>query len=126
MTSPSPAPIDFREALDALDEHWSPRVVARVNDQYVKVAKVLGERAWHDHADEDELFLVVYGTLRIQLEGDREVTIGPGQSFVVPRGVRHSPVAEEEVGLVLVETVTTAQFGTEAVDYARSIEEQLG
>lgn len=119
------APLDVATALTTVTDHWTPRVIAQVNDQYVKVAKLLGELVWHAHEDEDELFLVVSGNLRIQLEGDREVRLGPGQLFVVPKGVRHNPIAEEEVELVLVETVTTAHTGD--VEHERSvpIEDQL-
>lgn len=118
-------PVDVAAALAGLTQHWAPRVVGRVNDQYVKVAKLLGELVWHAHDDEDELFLVVSGRLRIQLEGRDEVALGPGEFFVVPRGVRHNPVAEEEVGLVLVETVTTAHTGAERTDRTVPIERQL-
>lgn len=119
------APTDVAAALERVEQHWTPRVVGRVNDQYVKVAKLLGELVWHAHDDEDELFLVVYGDLRIQLEGADDVRLGPGQFFVVPKGVRHNPVAEQEVGIVLVETVTTAHTGAERTDRTVPIERQL-
>lgn len=112
--------------FDKVRDHWSPRVVGRVNDQYVKVAKLLGEFVWHAHAQEDELFQVVYGTLRIQLEGRPEVTLRPGEFFVVPRGVRHNPIAEEEVGVVLIEPVTTAHTGDVITDRTVSIAQQRG
>ena len=120
------APTNIAAALDLVTEHWTPRVVGRVNDQYIKVAKLLGELVWHDHADEDEMFLVVYGTLRIQLEGDREVTLLPGEFYVVPRGVQHNPVAEHEVGIVLIETVTTSHTGDVESDRSVPIDRQLG
>jgi mannose-6-phosphate isomerase-like protein (cupin superfamily) len=118
-------PVDIASQLSAVTAHWTPRVVGQVNDQYVKVAKLHGELVWHAHPDEDELFLVVSGHLRIQLEGDREVELGPGQFYVVPRGVRHNPIADEEVEIVLIETVTTAHTGD--VEHERSvpIESQL-
>ncbi|BDI21325.1 cupin domain-containing protein [Herbiconiux sp. L3-i23] len=112
-------PVDIAAALATLTDHRNPRVVGRVNDQYVKVAKLLGELVWHAHDAEDELFYVVSGELRIQLEGDREVHLGPGQFYVVPRGVRHNPIAEQEVQIVLIETVTTAHTGD--VDHERSV-----
>ncbi len=118
-------PVDYVQALAAVTDHWTPRVIGRVNDQYVKVAKLLGELVWHAHDDEDELFLVVHGTLRIQLEGDREVTLGPGQLYVVPAGVRHNPVADEEVGIVLIETVTTKHTGDVVSDRTVPLERQL-
>lgn len=117
--------VGIAAALDGIVEHWSPKVVGRVNDQYVKVAKLLGQLVWHAHDDEDELFLVVSGRLRIQLEGRDEVRLGPGEFFVVPRGVRHNPIADEEVHIVLIETVTTAHTGTTVVEGTKSIEEQL-
>ena len=115
----------IQDELDQVTEHWSPRVVGRVNDPYVKVAKLLGEFVWHAHDNEDEMFLVMYGQLRIQLEGDREVVLGPGEFFVVPKGVQHNPIAEEEVGIVLIETVTTAHTGDVMTERTKSIDEQL-
>ena len=113
------------DELSRVTDHWSPRVVARVNDQYVKVARLLGELVWHAHADEDEMFLVVSGRLRIQLEDRDDVLLGPGELYVVPRGVRHNPVADEEVQIVLVETVTTAHTGDVVVPGTVPIEHQL-
>ena len=117
--------IDFTAALETVTEHWTPKVVAQVNDQYVKVAKLLGEFVWHDHANEDELFLVVYGELVIQLENLPDVVLGPGQMFVVPKGVRHNPVAAEECGIVLVETVTTAHTGDVIHERTVAIDDQI-
>ncbi|UTT63285.1 cupin domain-containing protein [Microcella humidisoli] len=111
--------------LATVTEHWTPRVIGQVNDQYVKVAKLLGEFVWHAHENEDELFWVISGRLRIQLEGHDEVVLEPGQFFVVPRGVRHNPIADEEVELVLIETVTTAHTGDVVVDRTVPIERQL-
>jgi mannose-6-phosphate isomerase-like protein (cupin superfamily) len=111
--------------LARVTEHWTPRVIGRVNDQYVKVAKLLGELVWHAHDDEDELFLVIYGHLVIQLEGGREVSLDPGEFFVVPKGVRHNPVAAEEVGIMLIETITTAHTGTVQSERTVSIARQL-
>src|SRR2546426_648442 len=85
---------NFATALGDINEYWSPRVVARVNDQYVKVAKLKGQLAWHKHDHEDELFQVVKGRLVIQFE-DQEVALNAGEVCVVPRGVMHNPVAEE-------------------------------
>ncbi|QHC71916.1 cupin domain-containing protein [Rathayibacter sp. VKM Ac-2801] len=109
-----------------MSKHWTPRVVGRVNDQYVKVAKLLGELVWHSHDEEDEMFLVVSGHLRIQLENRPDVHLAPGEFFVVPRGVRHNPVAEDEVEIVLIETVTTAHTGDVLVAGTVPIEAQLG
>jgi mannose-6-phosphate isomerase-like protein (cupin superfamily) len=96
------APINLAEKLGRFDDYWNPRIVADLNDSHVKVVKVRGEFVWHRHADEDELFLVLRGTLTIELR-DGAVTLGPGEMVVIPRGVEHRPVAAEEVHLVLIE-----------------------
>jgi mannose-6-phosphate isomerase-like protein (cupin superfamily) len=116
--------IDINARLADLTEYWSPKVVGRVNDQYVKIAKVKGEFVWHAHDEEDELFFVVRGQLRIQLE-DGEMVLGPGQMAVVPRGVRHKPIAAEECWVMLIETVTTTHTGNVVSPLTRSIAEQL-
>jgi mannose-6-phosphate isomerase-like protein (cupin superfamily) len=117
-------PVNFLQVLEQITEHWSPRVIGRVNDQYVKVAKVQGQLAWHKHDSEDEMFLVVYGRLILQFE-DKEVVLNPGDFYVVPRGVLHNPVAEEECGIVLIETVTTRHTGDVDTPLTKSIEQQL-
>ena len=118
--------IDFAAELELVEEYWTPRVVGQVNDQYVKVAKLLGELVWHAHDAEDEMFIVLRGRLRIQLPDDQEVTLTPGQFYVVPRGVQHNPIAEEEVHIVLIETVTTAHTGDVIVERTVPVERQLG
>jgi len=117
-------PTDIVSRFDEVTEYWSPKVIAQVNDQYVKIAKLKGEFVWHAHDAEDELFLVVRGQLCIQLE-DGDVQLGPGQIVVVPRGVRHNPIASEEVWVVLIETVTTHHTGDVVSPRTRSITEQL-
>jgi quercetin dioxygenase-like cupin family protein len=125
--SPSGAPRNLDRELDAVVEHWFPRVVARVNDHYLKVAKVRGQLTWHAHDGQDELFLILRGRLRIQLEGDAdEVVLEEGDVWVVPAGVRHNPVADEECWLALVEPVDTEHTGGESSPLTRSIDEQLG
>ena len=86
-------PVDLAERLAQFSEHWSPKVVARLNDYEVKVVKVEGEFVWHTHEDTDELFLVIDGELTIQLR-DGDVVLRPGQLYVVPRGVEHCPSAD--------------------------------
>ena len=108
----------------ALAEHWSPRVVAEVDDVYVKVAKVHGSLAWHSHDDEDELFLVLKGRLRIEMD-ERIVELGEGEMFVVPKGVRHNPVAEDERHILLIERKSTLHTGSVVTDKTRSLDEQL-
>ena len=116
--------INLRRALEDVKEHWSPRVVGQVNNQYIKVAKVKGEFTWHKHDNEDEMFLVVYGKLVIQFE-DGEVTLSPGDFYVVPKCKLHNPVAAEECGLALIETVTTLHTGNVETPFTKSIAEQL-
>ena len=115
---------ELSQALEQITEHWSPRVIGRVNNQYVKVAKVQGQLAWHKHDSEEEMFLVVYGRLILQFE-DKEVALNPGDFYVVPKGTLHNPVAEEECGIVLIETVTTRHTGDVDTPLTKSIEEQL-
>ena len=117
--------IDVTAELRQVEAHWTPRVVGQVNDQYVKVAKLLGELVWHAHEAEDDMFLVVSGRLRIQLPDDQEVVLTPGQFYVVPRGVQHNPVADEEVEIVLIETVTTRHTGEVVVEGTVPVEQQV-
>lgn len=105
--------IDVQEKLGMIQDHWNPRIVAELNGQFVKLAKVKGEFIWHKHDGEDELFYVLKGTLRI-LFRDREVMLKPGSFCVVPKGVEHKPVADEEVHLMLFEPVATHHTGGEA------------
>ena len=111
--------INLAEKLSRFDEQWSPRIIAELNGQYVKLAKVQGEFVWHDHADEDELFLVVHGELTLRFR-DGEVTRGPGELYVVPRGVEHQPFAAEETHLMLFEPKQTAHTGD--VDDAKTVD----
>jgi mannose-6-phosphate isomerase-like protein (cupin superfamily) len=108
----------------ALDELWSPRVVAEVDDSYVKVARVQGTLGWHAHEHEDEAFLVLHGRLRIEMEAGA-VELGEGELFVVPKGVRHNPVAVEECHLMLFERKSTLHTGDLVNERTRSLEEQL-
>lgn len=114
----------LHEIAASLDELWSPRVVGEINDAYVKVAKVQGTFGWHHHADEDELFLVLAGQLRIELR-DGAIDLAEGGMFIVPRGVEHNPIAERECLLMLVERKSTLHTGNVANARTRSIEEQL-
>ena len=113
-----------KEIAASLTEFWSPRVVAEVDDAYIKVAKVHGSLAWHSHDDEDELFMVLKGRLRIEMEAG-SVELGEGEMFVVPKGVRHNPVAEQECHLMLIERKTTLHTGSTVTEKTRSLAEQL-
>lgn len=107
--------VDLEEKFALFSEHWSPKLVARLNDYEVKLVKVKGDFVWHRHEDTDELFLVLDGQLTIQLR-DRDVVLGPGQLFVVPRGVEHCPRADGEVKALLLEpqgVVNTGDAGGE-------------
>jgi mannose-6-phosphate isomerase-like protein (cupin superfamily) len=117
--------VNLLNACSELTDHWSPRVVGNVNDQYVKVAKLLGELAWHKHDDEDELFQVIKGQLRIQIQDQPDVELSAGDFCVIPRGTLHNPVAERECWIVLIETVTTKHTGDVETPRTRSIAEQL-
>lgn len=108
----------------SLSELWSPRVVAELDDSYVKVAKVQGTLAWHSHEHEDELFYILKGSLTIEME-DRTVVLHAGDTFVVPKGVRHNPVAEQECHLMLIERKSTLHTGNEVTAKTRSLAEQL-
>jgi mannose-6-phosphate isomerase-like protein (cupin superfamily) len=94
--------VNLDERFSHFTEAWSPKVVARLNDYEIKVIRLDGEFPWHEHADTDELFLVLDGMLTIRLR-DRDVVLGPGELYVVPKGVEHSPLAEREVRAVLIE-----------------------
>ena len=109
--APTAAPkVDLAEKLALFAEHWKPHVVAELNGQQVKLAKLLGEFVWHHHEHEDELFLVLSGTLRMELR-DRVELVGPGQMIVVPRGVEHRPCADDEVEILLFEPASTLNTG---------------
>ncbi len=105
-----PEAINLKGKLALFDDLWSPRIVASFNGHDVMVAKVKGEFAWHSHPDTDDFFLVLGGRLTIDMR-DGPVTLGPGELFVVPRGVEHRPVAEEETELLLIEPVGTPNTG---------------
>jgi mannose-6-phosphate isomerase-like protein (cupin superfamily) len=102
--------INLAAKLELFHEYWSPKIVGEVNDSYVKLVKFKGEFVWHFHEREDELFLVLKGRLLMKFR-DREVWINKGEFIIVPRGVEHLPVAEEEVHVVLLEPKTTLNTG---------------
>jgi quercetin dioxygenase-like cupin family protein len=117
--------VDLSAAFEAIHEHWSPKVVAQVNDQYVKVAKVQGEFVWHSHDGEDELFYVVRGNLKIEYEHGRTVNLAAGSIHVVPRGTLHKPMADDECWIVLIETVTTKHTGDVDTPLTKTLAQQL-
>ena len=108
--------VNLSEKLSRVDAFWSPRIVGELNGQHVKIAKLKGEFVWHHHEHEDELFLVVSGRLRLQLP-DREVALEPGELFIVPRGVEHRPVADDETHVLLFEPAGTLNTGNVTNDH---------
>ena len=119
--------VNLDAAFGRLQEFFSPKVVGRVNDHYVKVTKMVGEFPWHAHEHEDEMFLVVRGRLTIgRSEQDGgPVELGPGEFFIVPRGMRHNTSATEETWNILIEPATTAHSGDVVSPLTKSIAEQL-
>ena len=110
MTAPgTPARLD--EAFSTIADHWTPKIVAQVNDMYVKAVKVQGEFVWHVHEDTDELFLVHLGSMTIQMRDRPDVTLHRGELFVVPKGVEHCPISEDECEVVLLEPVGLVNTG---------------
>jgi mannose-6-phosphate isomerase-like protein (cupin superfamily) len=102
--------VNIREKLALFSDHWNPRVVGELNGQQVKLVKFQGEFVWHNHAAEDELFLVVRGSFRMDFR-DRSVTLNDGEFIIVPRGVEHRPVAEQEVEVMLFEPAQIKHTG---------------
>ena len=98
------------QKLSLFGEHWSPKIVGELNDSYIKLAKLKGEFVWHHHDDEDELFLVVKGKLLIKFR-DKDVLLDEGEFIVIPKGVEHLPVADQEVHVMLIEPKTTLNTG---------------
>ena len=110
------AAINFKQKLSLFDEHWSPRVIAEMNDYQFKIVKIRGDFVWHDHKDTDEAFIVLQGKLRIDFR-DGQVNLSQGEMFVVPKGVEHKPCAEEEVELLLVEPRGVKNTGEEGGEF---------
>ena len=102
MAAPE-TPVNLDEKLALVTEHWSPKIVGEINDLYLKVVKMEGEFVWHTHDDTDEFFLVRKGNLVIEMRGRDAVGLGPGDFFVVPRGIEHRPMAEAECEILLIE-----------------------
>lgn len=103
--------VNLADKFGRFSERWQPKIVAELNDSYVKLAKLQGEFVWHHHEAEDELFLVVQGRLVIQLP-DGEITLDEGELVIIPRGVKHRPIAAKEVWVMLLEPKSTVNTGT--------------
>lgn len=102
--------INLKNKFSLFNEHWTPKLIGELNGQSVKIAKVKGEFVWHNHKDEDELFYIIKGTLKIELEG-KMLELSEGDMTIIPRGVEHKPIAEEEVWLMLFEPTATKHTG---------------
>ena len=113
-----------KEVAQSLAHLWSPKVIGEVDDSYLKVAKVQGSFGWHSHEHEDEVFFILSGKLKIELEGDA-VQLAAGEMYIVPKGAQHNPVAEEECLILLIEKKSTLHTGNTVTDKTRSIDEQL-
>lgn len=111
--------INLAEKLAALQEHWSPRIIGELNGQHVKLAKLKGEFIWHRHDNEDELFLILTGRLRMRSRSG-QVVLEPGEMIIVPKGVEHCPIADEETSVLLFEPAGTLNTGN--VRNTRTIE----
>lgn len=119
MSQPTPDCVSLAEKLASFSEHWVPKVVGELNGQYVKVVKFQGEYVWHNHANEDELFLVIDGHIEIHFR-DRVVPLDSGEFCIVPRGLEHKPVAAREASVLLFEPASTRNTGN--VDHGYTIE----
>lgn len=108
-----PEAVNLAEKLSKFSEHWSPKTVSKFNGHDIMVVKVKGEFNWHHHDDTDDFFMVLQGRIRIETE-EGNVTLGPGELYVIPKGVEHRPVAEEEAHLMLIEKAGTPNTGDEA------------
>ncbi len=113
--------VNLAEKFNLFNEYWAPRIVGELNGQYVKLAKFNGEFMWHSHANEDELFLVIKGTLKIELR-DGVITVNEGEFYIVPKGVEHKPMADEEAHVLLLEPKSTEQTG--GIDSDLLVDEQ--
>jgi mannose-6-phosphate isomerase-like protein (cupin superfamily) len=125
MSTSFPSFVNLLAAAEALTDTWSPRVVAQVNDQFVKVARLHGQLTWHAHESEDEMFLILKGNLRIEYRDMAAIELVTGDMHVVSRGVQHNPVAKDVCLIALVEPVTTLHTGDVIIDRTRTLEQQL-
>lgn len=107
--------VNLADKFGQFDDYWHPRIVGELNDSYIKLAKLKGDFVWHKHLDEDEMFLVLKGELLIHLR-DQDILLREGESVVIPRGVEHFPVAEEEVHVLLLEPKSTLHTGDVVTD----------
>ena len=117
-------PFTTKEAFQSITDYWSPKVISEFNGQYVNIAKRQGDFVWHDHKEEDELFLIVKGSLSIDFE-DKTIHLKEGEGFVVPKATLHKPHCEEECWVMLIEPKETKHTGDVQTEHTKSIEDQL-
>ncbi len=113
--------VNLADKFGLIKDYWSPRIAGELNDSYIKLVKLKGEFVWHHHDAEDELFLVVKGNLRIKLQ-DREISLSEGEFVIIPKGVEHCPVAEQEVHVLLLEPKSTVNTGNVESERTRAAE----
>lgn len=116
--------VNLAEKFASFSEQWTPKIVGEVNDSYVKLAKLAGEFVWHNHAAEDELFLVTKGSLTLKFRDGSEIVLNAGEFAIVPKGVDHLPVAAEEAHVVLLEPKTTKHTGDTETERTIAISRQ--
>lgn len=116
--------VNLREKLALIADHWNPRIVGELNGQHVKIVKFEGEFVWHDHKHEDEMFLVLRGSFRMDFR-DHSVDVGEGEFLIVPRGVEHRPVAEQEVEVMLFEPAAIKHTGDTITPLTRTEFERI-
>jgi len=121
--------INLQQKLSLINDHWNPRIAAELNGQYIKLVKFKGPFAWHHHETEDELFMVVHGRFRMdyrdESNSDQSIWIEPGEMIIVPRGVEHCPVAEEECEVLLFEPASTLNTGNTENEFTRRKLQQI-
>jgi len=103
--------VNIKDKFNVFNEHWSPKIIGQLNNQDVKLAKLKGEFVWHDHKNEDELFFIIKGTLKLEFR-DKIVTLNEGEMLIIPKGVEHKPIAEEEVWVLLFEPSNIKHTGS--------------
>lgn len=116
--------INLKAKLNSFSDHWNPRIVAELNGQYVKLAKIKGEFVWHSHGNEDEMFMALKGEFVMEFR-DRSVTISEGECIVVPKGVEHRPVAEQECEIMLFEPKSTVNTGAVESEFTKTDLEKI-
>jgi mannose-6-phosphate isomerase-like protein (cupin superfamily) len=116
--------VNLAEKFSLFTETWSPKIIGELNGQHVKLARLKGEFVWHSHKDEDEMFLIIQGSLVIQFR-DKTVTLHPGEMIIIPRGVEHNPISDEEVLLMLFEPAQTKHTGEVVHELTQTVLEKI-